>query len=106
MENRRLHQLRSNCGITDKLSFDKNPALIIKGRKFVVNADAGTMLEIMGLFKEGSSDTESTIAAYEKLFSEKDRNEIKKMRLPFKDLMIIIQTAMDLIQGEEDQGEQ
>ena len=29
--------------ITDKLSFDKNPALIIKGRKFVVNADAGTM---------------------------------------------------------------
>ena len=49
--------------ITDKLSFDKNPALIIKGRKFVVNADAGTMLEIMGLFKEGSSDTESTIAA-------------------------------------------
>ena len=43
--------------ITDKLSFDKNPALIIKGRKFVVNADAGTMLEIMGLFKEGSSDT-------------------------------------------------
>ena len=35
--------------ITDKLSFDKNPVLIIKGRKFVVNADAGTMLEIMGL---------------------------------------------------------
>ena len=46
------------------------------------------------------------VAAYEKLFSEKDRNEIKKMRLPFKDLMIIIQTAMELIQGEEDQGEQ
>ena len=44
--------------------------------------------------------------AYEKLFSEKDRNEIKKMRLPFKDLMIVIQTAMELIQGEEDQGEQ
>lgn len=46
------------------------------------------------------------VAAYEKLFSEKDRNEIKKMRLPFKDLMIVIQTAMELIQGEEDQGEQ
>ena len=92
--------------ITEKLSFDKNPALIIKGRKFIVNADAGTMLEIMGLFKEGSSDTETTVAAYEKLFSEKDRNEIKKMRLPFKDLMIVIQTALELIQGEEDQGEQ
>ena len=70
--------------ITDKLSFDKNPALIIKGRKFVVNADAGTMLEIMGLFKEGSSETEATIAAYEKLFSEKDRNEIKKNASAFQ----------------------
>lgn len=38
--------------ITEKLSFDKNPALIIKGRKFIVNADAGTMLEIMGFLKK------------------------------------------------------
>ena len=44
----------------------------------MVNADAGTMLEIMGLFKEGSSDTESTIAAYEKLFSEKTVMRLKK----------------------------
>ena len=57
--------------ITEKLSFDKNPALIIKGRKFIVNADAGTMLEIMGLFKEGSSDTETTVAAYEKTVQRK-----------------------------------
>ena len=64
--------------ITEKLSFDKNPALIIKGRKFIVNADAGTMLEIMGLFKEGSSDTETTVAAYEKLFSEKTVMRLKK----------------------------
>ena len=69
--------------ITEKLSFDKNPALIIKGRKFIVNADAGTMLEIMVLFKEGSSDTESSIASYDKLFSDKDRIEIKKLHLPF-----------------------
>lgn len=44
--------------ITEKLSFDKNPALIIKGRKFIVNADAGTMLEIMGFSCTGLSGRE------------------------------------------------
>ncbi|MFR8695833.1 MAG: hypothetical protein ACLVFM_11545 [Blautia faecis] len=64
--------------ITEKLSFDKNPALIIKGRKFIVNADAGTMLEIMGLFKEGSSDTETTVAAYENCSAKKTVMRLKK----------------------------
>ena len=36
--------------ITDKLSFDKNPALIIKGRKFVVNADTGWCLLCINYF--------------------------------------------------------
>lgn len=92
--------------ITDKLSFERNPILIIKGKRFTVNADAGTVLEIMGLLKGDKSEAEATIAAYEKLFSEKDRAEIKKMHLPFKDLMVIIKIAMELVQGEEAQGEQ
>ena len=64
--------------ITEKLSFDKNPALIIKGRKFIVNADAGTMLEIMGLFKEGSSDTETTVAAMKNCSAKKTVMRLRK----------------------------
>lgn len=37
--------------ITDKLSFDENPKIKIKGVEYEVNADARTMLEIMGYFQ-------------------------------------------------------
>ena len=35
--------------ITDKLSFDGNPALVIQGKELEVNADAPTMLKVMAL---------------------------------------------------------
>ena len=37
--------------ITDKLSFDGNPKLVIKGKELEVNADAPTMLKVMGLLR-------------------------------------------------------
>lgn len=89
--------------ITDKLSFDENPQLIIKGQEFEVNADAKSVIEIMGLFGT-KSDVDAAMAAYEKLFSEEDRQKLESM-LPFKDLMVVIGVAMSLVQGgEEDNG--
>lgn len=35
--------------ITDKLTFDGNPFLVIKGKELEVNADAPTVLRIMNL---------------------------------------------------------
>ena len=40
--------------ITDKLCFEENPSLVIKGEVLEVNADAPTMLKVMGLM---SADT-------------------------------------------------
>ena len=40
--------------ITEKLSFDENPVLKIKDIEVEVNADAKTMLGIMGEFKTKS----------------------------------------------------
>ncbi|MGN0331478.1 MAG: hypothetical protein ACI4D9_00380 [Lachnospiraceae bacterium] len=91
--------------ITDKLSFDENPKIMIKGEQFEINADARTMLEIMGLFST-KSETEASMGAYEKMFNEKDRKKIDKLKLPFKDFMKIIEISMDLVMGEEIQGEQ
>ena len=87
--------------ITDKLSFDENPYLEIKGKKYEVKADARTVLEIMGLFASNNGDA-ATISAYEKLFSEKDRKELNKLQ--FKDLMVVVEAAMALIQGDEVDG--
>lgn len=91
--------------ITEKLSFDQNPKIMIRNEQFEVNADARTMLEIMGLFSS-RNETEASIGAYEKLFDEKDRKKIDKLNLPFKDLMKIIEISMNLIMGEDGQGEQ
>lgn len=90
--------------ITDKLSFDENPRIIIRGAEFEVNSDAKTMLEIIGLFSD-KSDTEAALKSYEKMFSERDRKKIDQMKLPFKDLMVIIQESMKLIQGDDESGE-
>ena len=91
--------------ITEKLSFDENPKLKIKDKVFEVRADAKTMLEIMGLFGS-DNEVEAALGAYGKMFSEKDRKTIEGMKLPFKDLMAIIQAGMSLVQGaEEEAGE-
>lgn len=90
--------------ITEKLSFDENPRIMIKDQEIEVNADAKTMLEIMGLFNN-KSEVEATLVAYEKMVSEKDRKKIEKLKLPFKDLMVIIEEAMSLVQGDADKGE-
>lgn len=91
--------------ITDKISFDENPKIMVKGEMLEVNADAETMLKIMGAFQNKGS-IEASLEAYELLFSEKDRKKISKMKPQFKDFMKIIEIAMNLAKGEEEPGEQ
>lgn len=91
--------------ITEKLSFDDNPKLVIKGKEFEVNSDATTVLQMMGDFSN-KSEIDASLSAYERMFSEEDRKKIEAMNIPFKDLMTIIEAGMNLVMGEENQGEQ
>lgn len=93
--------------ITEKLAFDEKPVLLIKGRKFEVNDDAKTVLEIMGDFdsENNRSEKESIMTALGRLFSEDDR-EVLLAKLKFKDLMTVVENAMALVSGEnDDEGE-
>lgn len=90
--------------ITDKLSFDENPKLRIKDVEVTVNADTETMLRIMGAFGN-ESEMQASLKAYDLMFSEKDRKKINGLKLPAKSLMTLIQEAMNLVMGEDDQGE-
>ena len=40
------------------------------------------------------------------MFQEKTRNEIDKMKLSFRDLMIVVQETVSLITGDVGTGEQ
>ena len=92
--------------ITDKLTFDGNPSLVIKGKKIEVNSDAPTMLKVMGIMGNGDPGVEEIMKTYNLMFSEKAQKEIGKLGLSFQDLVVAIQEAVQLIVGEKNsQGE-
>lgn len=94
--------------ITEKLSFEGNPSLIIKGKELEVNADAPTMLKVMGLMSNDDPGTKEILDAYDMMFPEESKKKLEKMKMGFKDLIIVVQEAVQLISGVEDssQGEQ
>lgn len=93
--------------ITEKLSFDENPKIVIKGTELEVNADAATVLQIMGIMNDsGSTTAKDVLDMYNLIFPEKERKAIDKMKLSFADFNKIVECAVDLIVGgEEDTGE-
>lgn len=92
--------------ITDKLTFDGNPKLIIKGKELEVNADAPTMLKVMGLMGNDEPGVNEILEVYDLMFSEKSKKEIEKLKLGFEDLIVVVQEAVQLITGGDNaQGE-
>lgn len=93
--------------ITEKLNFDENPKIIIKEKELEVNADAATVLKIMGVLGDGADPTPKTIVSmYELIFGEKVRKEIEKLNLSFADFQTLVMEAINLVVDGEEQGEQ
>lgn len=89
--------------ITDKLQFDGNPKIVIKGKELEVNADAETVLKIMGILGNTEGVTPQKVGAmYELIFSESDRKKIEKLKLQFMDFQQLVFTAVNLITGESE----
>lgn len=93
--------------ITDKLTFEGNPSLMVKGKKLEVNADAPTMLKVMGLMSADDPGVDEILKTYDMMFPDKSKKEIEKLGLGFNDLIIVVQEAVGLIiGGANDRGEQ
>ena len=93
--------------ITDKLTFEGNPSLKIKGKKLEVNSDAPTMLKVMGLMGSDNPGVNEILQTYDMMFPEKSKKEIENLKLDFGDLVIVVREAIGLITGEYiSQGEQ
>lgn len=93
--------------ITDKLTFEGNPSLVIKEKTLEVNADAPTMLKVMGLVDNDNPGPKEIADMYEMMFPEKSKKEIEKLKLGFNDLIVVVGAAVGLVIGEDsDPGEQ
>ena len=79
--------------ITDKLTFDGNPCLMINGEKLEVNADAPTMMKVINVTRNGGTSEEL-------VFPEKSRKVIDSLKLLVPDWMTVIQEAIKLITGD------
>ena len=94
--------------ITEKLELDENPCLIIQGEELEVNADAATVLKIMGMFKDAKSNenemsqAQYTLKMYNLIFPPKSQKLIEEKKLSFADLQRVIEAAMDLVHGDDE----
>lgn len=86
--------------LTDKLSFDDNPKIEIKGKEVTVKAEAETALKLFDLL-ETEGEMKATLKAADLLFSEKDKKYIESLKLSMNDYGILLRTAMDLCIGND-----
>ncbi len=94
--------------ITDKLTFEEEPKLIVKDVEITVNADAATVLKIMGAYKaENTRDIDWILSTYALLFSDDERAKIDNLKLSFKDFTTLVTSAISLVTGvdTDDAGE-
>lgn len=91
--------------ITEKLSFDENPRLVVQDQEFEVNADAETVIKVMGVLAE-ENQLQAMNKAMRLMFKPEDIEKIcaiqhKGQKLTAKGLMTIIEEAMSLVMGED-----
>jgi hypothetical protein len=88
--------------ITDKLDFE-NPKIVIKDEEYEIHADAENMIKVMGLMSdENANNVENMMSAGKLLFGENNFDKLCK-GLPFRSFATVVQTAMSLAAGEDDE---
>lgn len=100
--------MAKTVNITDKLEMDGNPFLVIKDEKLEVNADAATMLKIMGKYGEtqaAEATPKDVLDLYNLMFPKESQKKIEKLKVSIKDLTVLVEEAQKLITGEEDEPE-
>lgn len=97
---------RKVIDITDKLNFDENPVLIVKGHELEVDASAVSVIEIMSIIGDADEDSmtpDKVAAICERIFTKEAQETIKRLKLSFEDYNTLVLAAMDMIGGEEDE---
>lgn len=96
--------------ISDKLAFGENPEIVINGERMEVNADAETVLRLMGTMS-GPRTIDKVMDSLNLLFGENNVKKICAMtdvygrKLKVSSLMAILEQAVSLAMGGDSEGE-
>lgn len=91
--------------LTDRLSFDENPKIIIHGKEIEVNSDAPTILKVMSIMDGSESEISAMTKAAELLFTDKSRKVIEGLKLSFANYVKLLEAAVSLATGNEGNSE-
>ena len=86
--------------LTDKLNFNADPEIEVKGKILTVKSDAMTVLKVMSMAQD-MGEIEMLAEASGLLFSEEDRKVIEELNLNMADYIVFMQTALSLALGED-----
>lgn len=87
--------------LTERMKFEEKPVIRIKDQEIKVNNDAPTVLRVMDSIGGGGS-AKDIVNAYEKIFDESERKKVEELKLCFDDLVLLVNTAVELIVGGEE----
>lgn len=90
--------------ITEKLSFEERPKIVIRDKEIELDNSAATVLKVMGLMGDDAG-AEEILQAYELLFDKQARKVVDALHLTFGDFAKVIRAAVSLVAGTEDVGE-
>lgn len=94
--------------LTERLSNLGRPTITVaEGVDVEVNNSAKTMLKVLAEVGDDMEKVSPSVMmhVYELIFSKSDRAKIDGLGLCWKDFMLVIETAMNLISGADEVGE-
>lgn len=86
--------------MTEKLALSEDPMLQIKDQVLTINSDAENVLKLIEILSN-EGEIEAALDIEKLLFSEADREKIKKLKLKINDYIMMIQIATSLALGED-----
>ena len=90
------------------MKFEENPALVINGKKYEVNADATTMIEVLAELGDGGDDIspKAVTKLCDLVFTNKAQKDLEKLHLKFEHYVTVVRKAVSLITGDDDDEEE
>ena len=86
--------------ITEKLTFEEKPILVIKDKEIELDNRAPTVLKVLGLMGEEAGAKE-ILQAYHLMFDEQARKVVDALCLSFNDFATLIHSAVHLVAGDD-----
>lgn len=86
--------------LTDKLKFNADPQIEIKGEVITVKSDAETVLQLLDIVRN-KGEIDGAITVMDILLNDKDRKTVKKLGLKMADYVKLTEVMVDLALGND-----